>query len=310
MSLRILLILAIVCSVTPAFADTIKHSLEGGMDIQITSPNSIIIGRDFSVSILVENNGWEDKKDVLFVFKPDASIIPVSSNQIFIEKIEAGGSYGSTLEFSVNDNARDGIHFLNVDYSHVLLANNETPQNPLQKSIAMELLVKKQPKINIHTTTPESIFANAEFPFTVEIIAEDSDISDVTLQIVPPKDIEFRGETMHTFSNIQKDHPISITSRILTPTEEINTEYKIPFQVIIQYEDDTGEEKSDSKTVSIIMRPRTFFELTTDGGFWIGDFFIAPYVSLGTIIGIPVGTIISLAIRRSQRTKKKRKVKK
>ena len=129
--------LAIACSVTPAFADTIKHSLEGGMDIQITSPNSVIIGRDFSISILVENNGWEDKKDVLFVFKPDASITPVFSNQIFIEKIEAGGSYGSTLEFSVNDNARDGIHFLNLDYSHVLLVNNETPQNPIQKSIAI-----------------------------------------------------------------------------------------------------------------------------------------------------------------------------
>lgn len=310
MSLRILLVLVIACSVTPVFADEIRHSLEGGMDIQITSPNSVIIGRDFSVSILVENNGWENKKDVLLVFKPDASITPVSSNQIFIEKIEAGGSYGSIIEFSVNDNARDGIHFLNVDYSHVLLANNETPQNPLQKSIAMELLVKKQPKINIHTITPESIFSNAEFPFTVEIITEDSDISEVTLQIIPPKDVEFRGETMHTFSSIQKDNPISITSRILTPSDEMNTEYKIPFQVIIQYKDDMGEEKSDSKTVSIVMRPRTFFELTSDGGFWIGDFFIAPYVSLGTIIGIPVGTIISLAIRRSQRTKKKRKVKK
>ena len=310
MSLRILLVLAIACSITPVFADTIKHSLEGGMDIQITSPDSIIAGRDFSVSVLVENNGWENKRDILFVFKPDASISTISSNQIFIEKIEVGGSYGSTIEFSVDDDAKNGSSFLNVDYSHVLLANNETPQNPLQKSIAIELLVKEQPRVNIHTITPESIFVNAEFPFTVKIVPEDSDISDVTLQIVAPKDIGFRGETMHTFSSIQKDQPISITSRISTPTQEINAEYKIPFQVILQYTDDSKEEKSDSKTVSIVMRPRTFFELTTDGGFWIGDFFIAPYVSLGTIIGIPVGTIISLAIRRSQKTKKRRKSKK
>jgi len=47
-------------------------------------------------------------------------------------------------------------------------------------------------------------------------------------------------------------------------------------------------------------------ELTTDGGVWIGDFFIAPYVSIGTIIGIPAGTIISLLIRKSQKTTKKR----
>ena len=51
-------------------------------------------------------------------------------------------------------------------------------------------------------------------------------------------------------------------------------------------------------------------ELTTDGGIWIGDFFIAPYVSLGTIIGIPAGTIISLLIRRNQNSGKKRAKKK
>ena len=47
-------------------------------------------------------------------------------------------------------------------------------------------------------------------------------------------------------------------------------------------------------------------ELTTDGGIWIGDFFIAPYVSLGTIIGIPAGAIVSLIIRKKT-TKSKRK---
>ena len=51
-------------------------------------------------------------------------------------------------------------------------------------------------------------------------------------------------------------------------------------------------------------------ELTTDGGIWIGDFFIAPYVSLGTIIGIPAGAIISLLIRRKTSPKKRTRKKK
>jgi len=50
-------------------------------------------------------------------------------------------------------------------------------------------------------------------------------------------------------------------------------------------------------------------EITTDGGIWIGGFFLAPYVSIGTIIGIPAGTLLSLALRRSM-MKKKKKVKK
>ncbi len=51
-------------------------------------------------------------------------------------------------------------------------------------------------------------------------------------------------------------------------------------------------------------------ELTTGGGIWIGSLFIAPYVSLGTIIGIPAGAIISLLIRKNQNSNKRRTKKK
>ena len=62
------------------------------------------------------------------------------------------------------------------------------------------------------------------------------------------------------------------------------------------------EMKEDSQTVSVVLRPRTFMELTTDGGIWIGDFFIAPYVSLGTIIGIPAGIISLLKKKKSPKS--------
>ena len=154
---------------------------------------------------------------------------------------------------------------------------------------------------------PESIFEDAEFPFTVEIISEDEEITDVSLQIIPPKDIEFRGETMHSFSSIQKNSPVSVTAQILTPTTEVVNESKIPFQVKLTYVDEEEEEKTDSQTISLLLRPRTFMELTTDGGIWIGSFFLAPYISIGTIVGIPVGLIFSLLVRRSQNKKKRKK---
>ncbi len=302
-----MLMIAIIPSVDAAI---IKLTMEGSMDIQITHPDSAIIDRTILISFLVENNGWEDKQDVIFVFSPDDVIILIDDNEIQIDKISAGGSYGETVDFRILSDASPGSHFVNLEYSQVLLANNEEPQPPTHANIAIPILLKEQPKVTIHTVTPESLFTNAEFPFTVEIISEDIDINDVKLEIVPPKDIDFRGETLHTFSSIQQNVPISVTSRIITPSQEISTQYKVPFQVMVTYTDDVGQEKTDSKTISLVMRPRTFMELTTDGGIWIGDFFIAPYVSLGTIIAIPAGTIISLAIRRKYYDKKPRRGKK
>ncbi len=95
-------------------------------------------------------------------------------------------------------------------------------------------------------------------------------------------------------------------NQIKTPQQELGTEHKVPFEVIVSYTDDIGNEKIDSKTVPIVLRPRMFMEITTDGGIWVGDFFIAPYVSIGTIVGIPAGTLFSLALRRSLKKKRKK----
>ncbi|AFS81783.1 hypothetical protein NKOR_09680 [Candidatus Nitrosopumilus koreensis AR1] len=293
------------------YAETLVQNLEGGMDIEITHPGEIVVGREGIISILVKNNGWEEKQDISFEFLvSEIRGLNVEPKNIIIDKLAQGGSYGENINLYITDNANPGIHFLNIKYSQVLVSNNKTPQEPFFYDIAIPITIKADPNVTIYTKTPESIFANAEFPIEVGVISEDIDITDVRIKIISPKDIEFRGETSHTFSKIQKNTPIGITSRIITPTDEVNTEYKIPFEIIVQYTDDVGEQKEDSQTVSVTLRPRTFMELTTDGGIWIGSFFIAPYVSLGTIIGIPAGAIISLLVRRKASPKKRSKKKK
>ncbi|QUC64565.1 hypothetical protein NsoK4_09110 [Nitrosopumilus sp. K4] len=302
-----LLFMVLIALVPSVYGDTKAQTMEGSMDVKIEYPSEAVIGRSVTISVLVENKGWEDKQDISFVFSSqDNSMIPAASDSIIIEKLSQGGSFGANIDFEIPENANPGTNFLNVKYSQVLVANNENPQDPIFQDIAIPIVIKEKPNVTIYTKTPESIFANAEFPIEVELVSEDINISDVTIKVIPPKDIEFRGETMHTFSTIEKNTPVGITSRIITPTEEVNTEYKLPFEIIVEYTDDQGEENTESKTVSLVLRPRTFMELTTDGGIWIGDFFIAPYVSLGTIIGIPAGSIITLLIRKKTMPKKKK----
>lgn len=295
-------------SLDSAEGKTITQTMEGGMDLEIVHPESVPIARTFSISILIKNNGWEDKKDIsLLLTNPDNSIIPVNKNEIIIERLSTAGSYGRTIDFQISNDASVGTHYLNILYSQVLVKNNEEPQKPTINNIAIPIIIKQLPKINIHTITPDIIFPNAEFPFEVKIISEDIDLQNVSVQIIPPEDIMFQGEDIHSFSSIQKNSPISIMNQIKTPQQDLGTEHKVPFEVIVSYTDDLGDKKIDSKTVPIILRPRTFMEITTDGGIWLGNFFIAPYVSVGTIVAIPAGTLFSLAIKRSLNKKKKSK---
>ena len=287
-----------------AYSETVSLSPDGGMTIEILHPNSVLIDRTFSISFLIQNNGWESKQDILIkLTNPDNAFAPIDTEQIQIDELTASSSFGTTIDYIVQKDATEGTHFINIDYSQILLSNNVDPMPPTQMNLAIPIEVQNRPQIIIETITPESIFANSEFTVQATITSQDIDLQDVTLEIIAP-DIEFRGDTFYKLSSLEKNTPYTITAELITPLENITTEYTIPVKVVLTYTDDLGETNTSTQSMPLLLRPKTFMELTNDGGIWIGDFFIAPYVRIGTIVGIPAGTILSLLIRRAQNKKK------
>ena len=264
--------------------------------------------RMFSISILLQNNGWENKQDISFTLSNmDGAFTALGDNTIVIKELKTTSSFGATIDYQVTNTANEGTHFLNIDYTQVLVSNNIDPMDPTQTNIALPIVVYGNPVIIIETVTPESIFSNSEFTFETTVSSEEIDIKDVTVQIITPADIEFRGDTSYVISLLEKQKPYTVTAEMITPTKDVMMEYTIPVKVLVSYTDDLGEEKTETQSIPLLLRPKMFMEITNDWGIWIGDFFIAPYVSIGTIVGIPAGTILSLMIRRAQNKKKKRK---
>lgn len=305
----IAILVVLFFGVSDVYAATIKQTMDGAMDVSIQYPDSVIAGRDFAVSIFIQNNGWEDKQDISFAIDSQDDSIVAQNQTLSIDRLSKGGSFGGTLAFSTDSRAELGTHYLNALYSQVILSNNQNPLPKTQKNIALEIELKGAPEVQLNTITPTSVFPNAEFPFDIEILSKDIALKDVSIQIIPPSDVSVRGQTSYTYTTIEKDTPISIRTQIVTNPTEIASEHKIPFEVTLTYADDTGQTQTTSKTVSLLLRPRTFMEFTTDGGVWIGSMFLAPYVSMGTIIGIPAGAIFSLMLRRLQKKKKAKRKK-
>ena len=287
-----------------AYSETVKLSQDGGMEIEIVHPDSVLNERTFSISFLIQNNGWESKQNIILkLTNPDDAFTPVAEETIRIEELTSSSSFGTTLDYVVHKDATEGTHFINIDYSQILLSNNVDPMPQTQMNIAIPIEVLNRPEIVIETITPESIFAKSKFSIQATITSSDIDLEDITLEIIAP-DIEFRGDTFYKLSSLEKQTPYTISAELITPVENVTTEYTIPVKVILTYTDDLGETNTSTQSMPLLLRPKTFMELTNDGGIWIGDFFIAPYVSIGTIVGIPAGTILSLIIRRSQNKKK------
>ncbi|HWP78042.1 MAG: hypothetical protein AB1299_06240 [Thermoproteota archaeon] len=306
-----ILVFGLLFVATPSiYAATIKQTMEGGVDVSIQYPDTVIAGKDFSISIFIQNNGWEDKQDIKFTATSQDESIKVKNQTLTIVRLSKGGSFGGVLEFATSENSKIGTNYINALYSQVLLSNNETPMPPFQQNIAIPVEIKGTAEIQINTVAPSAIFPNAEFPFSVEVVSKDTTLHDVIVRIIPPNDVMIRGQTAFSYSTVEKDEPVSIHTQIITSPTDVAIEHKLPFEVTVQYTDDSGQEKTTSKTIPLLLRPRTFMEFTTDGGIWIGGFFLAPYVSLGTLIGIPAGTLFSLMIRKMQKKKESKKKKK
>ena len=173
-------------------AEDMTETFEGGMDLQITYPESVMIGRTFSIAIHLENNGWENKQDISFtITNPDSAFIALGTEIHKIPELTTSSSFGTTLDYEVAKNTNEGTHFLNISYSQVLVSNNVDPMPTTKTAIALPIMVVKEPVVTIQTTTPESIFSNTEFPFEVSVVSHDIDIKDLTVQIIVPEDIEF-----------------------------------------------------------------------------------------------------------------------
>ena len=309
MELKVILLSLIIFGfftiIPSAYSEILTQTMEGSMDLEITYPESIMIGRTFSISIHLQNNGWENKQEISFdISNPDRAFIPLGDEKIRIGELTTTSSFGTTLDYSVSNSANVGTHFLNISYSQIFVSNNVDPMPVTKSNIALPIIIEKEPIVRIETITPESIFPNTEFPFEVTVTSDDIDLTDLSVKIMIPQDIEIRGDTLYNTSLLEKSESYTINAELMTPMTDITTEYTIPVKVTVSYTDDLGDEKSESQSVPLLLRPKTFMEITNDGGIWIGDFFIAPYVSIGTIVGIPAGTILSLLIRRAQHKKK------
>ena len=89
-----------------AYSETTTLSHDGGMEIQIIYPDSVLIDRTFSISFLIQNNGWESKQDIILkLTNPDDAFVAVTQENIQIDELTSSSSFGTTLDYIVHEDA-------------------------------------------------------------------------------------------------------------------------------------------------------------------------------------------------------------
>lgn len=246
-SIFVIIILLLGISVLQESFSATKTIDDDWIVTTITYPEGIVRGSDFNISFLIKNTGSNERTNATMKMNYQMEVFQLKSEEGYsFEKISSGSSYGRTFSVKNLPNSTLGQHFINIDFSHI------DSDNDLHGiSVALPITIREEPKVLIKTNVQDSIYSNAEFPFEVEIESQGSDIRDVTIKIIPPNEVTFRGQTSHTFSFIEKDIPVTLRADLATADEKtIGYEHYISFQVIVEYTDDTNTERTTSKTNS------------------------------------------------------------
>lgn len=301
---RVALAVAAALAAAPAghaLGEESSHAMEGGVVLEVSAPDSVAAGSEFPVSVLIRNGGWEDKDSVYVEFGRGGALAPAGEGGVGAGRMAPGSSYGEAVTFRADPAAPAGTHFVNLAYTHVLLEGGEDPRAPFRADVAVPVVVRERAGVMVSASVPESVFAGAEFPVTARVSPGDSGISGVTVEIVPPEGVGMLGQAAHSFSRVPAGGVAEAPARLVVEAGDVAAERRLPVQVAVRYTDASGTESLDTRTVELLLRPRAFMELGADGGVWIGGVFLAPYVSIGTIVGIPAGALLTLLARRRSR---------
>ncbi len=298
-SIFIILAIFSIVMIIPEVDATIKSvQFERYTEAVITYPDGVILGQQFTISFFVKNESANIEKKNIVIALDGQHFKPLGETQFTISRLAASGHFGKTFDFIVPNNATIGKQYINLNFT--------IGEGQFYNTV-LGITISKEPQLVIRTQSPDSIFTDAEFPFEVEIESQGTDLTDVTIQIIPPDEINFRGEKQHTFSSIKKNTPIGLTSRLITIGHgEVDTEHFLPFTIIVNYTDDNGDQKTLSETTSLLLRPRSHFEWGPNAGLWIGDFYLAPTLSIGTFVGPPLGILIGYLFKRRKKKKTKK----
>ena len=225
----IICLLSFFTMISPQNALSVENKITSRyLNVYVTQPETVIVNEEFNISFFISSDYSNSATNVTLKIDLPSEIFEYDDEQtFFIEKISARSTYGKTITAVVQENASSGTHYINYDFLH-------TYDEKYSVSNAIPINIIDKPDVSLGIKVQQSIYTAAEFPFVVEVQSYGTDLNNLTITINPPDEIEFRGQTKHTLSNINANQITIFRSILVTPIDaEISYEHYIPFYVTL-----------------------------------------------------------------------------
>jgi hypothetical protein len=282
-------------------AQAVQKSIsDPNIQLTLNYPDVVERGKSFVLASIVKATADQVSNITITVSSPE---LQIPQNSFHLDKLPRDSTFGNNFDIKVNEAVPDGTFVANLRIEYLIKGLFDS--QPVKHAITQttEFNAKSRPYLNLDIQSPSEAFAGEPFSIKGTIKNQGANAHYITLG-VSSAEVQLAGKTSILLTNLDAGS-LTDFEFVVQTQKEIGDPIHSTVHVNGSYSDENGKTYPLDQSLSIFVRHRGLFEVGDASGIWIGQFFIAPVVGIGTIVSSVIGFLIFLWQYRNRKRKRR-----
>jgi len=262
---------------------------DSNIQVTLSYPDIITQQNEFVLSSIVKSTADQVSNITITVSSPQ---LDISENQFHINNLTKDSTLGNNFNAKVRQETPDGTFLANIEVEYFIKGYFDP--KPVKNSItrAIEINTQSKPLLLLNAQAPNEVFAGEPFSITGTIKNQGSEAQDIQMS-VDSLQVTLDGRKIYSLTNLEPGKSTNFEFVIQTQ-KDLGVPTHANIHLNGTYTDRSGKVYSLDDSLNVFMRQRGMLEIGSAQGLWVGNFFIAPVVGVGTIVSSAIGFFIFL----------------
>ncbi len=282
----------------------IQNSItDPNIQLSLDYPDIVMQGKNFVLSSVIKATVDQVSNITVTITCPE---LQIQQNSFHIDKLAKDSTLGNNFNATVKDRVPDGTFVANVEVDYFVKGFFDS--QPIRHAVTQttQFLVASKPSLSLNLQTPSNAFSGEPFSIKGTIINQGSSAHNLQLSAFS-SEVQISGKKSVAITDLDAGKSTDFEFVVQTQ-KNVGDPVNAVIHVNGTYSDDNGKTYSIDNSFNVFVRQRGLLEIGDANGIWVGQFFIAPVVGVGTIVSSVIGFLIFLWHYKNK--KKKRKTKK
>ncbi len=276
---------------------------DSNIQVTLNYPDILTPQNNFVLSSVVKTTADQVSNITLTISSPELAI---SQNQFHIDSLPKDSTLGNNFNAQVKQGTPDGTFLANIEVKYFIKGYFDP--NPVKNSLtkAIEFNTQSKPLLLLNAQAPNEVFAGEPFSIMGAIKNQGSEALNIQMRI-DSSQVTLDGRKIYSITNLEPGKSSDFEFVIQTQ-KDLGVPTHASIHLNGTYMDKSGKVYSLEDSLNVFVRQRGMLEIGGPEGLWVGNFFIAPVVGVGTIVSSVIGFLVFIWHMKNK--KKQRRAKK